>query len=216
MRMEKGEFAGVWGEAKITQKPTFSVKELGQAITLPCDTTGLKDNVYWLRQYKGWEIEHLLCHHKDPNKSYVPQELRSKFFPSYDTSEKKFILTIQDLRTEDSSTIFCATTSGSSKGTSLQVASSAAVNIFPIYPTLHQIQNQTTVMVGCLARSKNSDIRITWISESGLTFPPVFNKKMKSFSVTSYLTVSTTDWKRGRSYTCSVNGTQIKISMKTG
>ncbi|XP_043914014.1 immunoglobulin lambda-1 light chain-like [Protopterus annectens] len=202
--------------AAILQTEFFGEKDAGQSITVPCKVTYKNNGIFWLRQHTGSKVEHLIWHRfQDKEEKYVPQEISSRFIPLFDKSEKTYFLKIKDLHIEDSATYYCSDIF-SFIGFTMDVSGSVPPALFSIYPILDDTHEQTTVTIGCLVVSGDPKVSISWNMGSALQFPAVFNKKSKSFSAASYLTVGADDWNQGTPYTCSVNGNQTRTIKRKG
>ncbi|XP_048381673.1 immunoglobulin lambda-1 light chain-like [Stegostoma tigrinum] len=202
----------------LIQSPMSDPVSAGQTTQLNCAMQNGKVGsyyVYWYRQKPGeapvWVIEH-----QPDGNIYRGTGFTDRFQPSRDSISNSFILTIGNLVSSDSAVYYCAMWDSSASdifggGTALTVRSSddRKPSVLLLPPSPEQIDTGSATLSCLVSRFKPGLVQVLWSvdgkeTDSGVTTSAVSPDSDQSYSLSSYLTVTATDWKKGSRYSCSV------------
>ncbi|XP_048381554.2 immunoglobulin lambda-1 light chain-like [Stegostoma tigrinum] len=169
--------------------------------------------VYWYRQKPG-EAPVWVIRQETDNDIFRGTGFTDRFQPSRDAYSNSFILTVGNLVSSDSAVYYCAVWSGSAgyhSGTALTVRSSddRKPSVILLPPSPEQIDTASAILSCLVSSFKPGLVQVLWSvdgkeTDSGVTTSVVSPESDQSYSLSSYLTVTATDWKKGSRYSCSV------------
>ncbi|XP_041037568.1 immunoglobulin lambda-1 light chain-like [Carcharodon carcharias] len=211
---------GVLAVLVLNQSPISDPVSAGQTARLQC---GMQNgnvgssNAYWHRQRPGEAPVWVLKHSKDGSVSRGTG-FTDRFQPSRDTSRNNFILTVGSLESGDSAVYYCLVYDSSAGlwifggGTTLNVRStedrSPSVLLLP--PSSEEIDSDSATLSCLVSGFKPGFVRVLWSvdgkeTDSGVRTSVVSPDSDQTYSLSSYLRVPATDWKKGSRYSCSVS-----------
>ncbi|XP_048476379.1 immunoglobulin lambda-1 light chain-like [Rhincodon typus] len=202
----------------LNQSPVSDPVSAGQTVQLNCAMQNSKvgsHEMYWYRQSPGeapvWVVEH-----ETDNDIFRGTGFTDRFQPSRDSSSNSYILTIRNLVSSDSAVYYCAVWDSSAGiiyggGTALTVQSNddQKPSVLLLPPSPEQIDTGSATLSCLVSRFKPGLVQVRWSvdgkeTDSGVTTSAVSPDSDQSYSLSSYLTVPATDWKKGSRYSCSV------------
>ncbi|XP_060676708.1 immunoglobulin lambda-1 light chain-like [Hemiscyllium ocellatum] len=208
---------GTLADPVLNQSPVSDPVSAGQTVQLKCAMQNDDVDSYdvdWYRQSPGEASVWVITQDTDDDISRGTG-FTNRFQPSRDTSSNNFILTIENLVSSDSAIYYCAVWHSSAwifgGGTALAVRSSddQKPSVLLLPPSPEQIDTGSATLSCLVSRFKPGFVQVLWSVDgketgSGVTTSPVSRDNDQSYSLSSYLTVPATDWKKGSRYSCSV------------
>ncbi|GCC20728.1 hypothetical protein chiPu_0019295 [Chiloscyllium punctatum] len=200
----------------LNQSPVSDPLSAGQTTQLKCVMqNGNIDSydVLWYRQSPG-EAPVWVIRHENDNDIFRGTGFTNRFQPSRLSLSNTYILTIGNLVSGDSAVYYCAvwdSSAGYHSGTTLNVRSSddRKPSVLLLPPSPDQIDMGSATLSCLVSHFKPGFVQVLWSvdgkeTDSGVTTSAVSPDSDQSYSLSSYLTVSATDWKKGSRYSCSV------------
>ncbi|KAM9843833.1 immunoglobulin lambda-1 light chain-like [Aulostomus maculatus] len=203
----------------LNQTPAIHRASAGQEVVLSCNIQRDDSNyVSWYKQIPGEAPQYILRFHRSNNS---PDSYGAGFssdrFNSKAPSAVDHQLIIKQTETGDSAVYYCATWDSSAQewvfgpGTKLIVTSSSlsapVLTVFP--PVSAELQANKATLV-CLASQSVPFADVTWLTggspvSTGVFTGPAVQQPDKTFLISSYLDIQTSDWNMDKVYTCKVS-----------
>uniref|UniRef100_UPI00398EE256 immunoglobulin lambda-1 light chain-like n=1 Tax=Pristiophorus japonicus TaxID=55135 RepID=UPI00398EE256 len=137
-----------------------------------------------------------------------------RFSASVDSSSNKMHLTITNPLSEDAADYYCAVWSGDrftfGKGTKLNLSNPRGPSVSVLPPSSDQITAKNTATLVCLVNGFNPGaVEIEWtvdgsVRGNGVETSRIQQETDNTFSVSSYLTLSASEWNSHELYACVV------------
>ncbi|XP_063759770.1 immunoglobulin lambda-1 light chain-like isoform X7 [Eleginops maclovinus] len=212
----------VSGVTVVTQKPVVTVRK-GETASMDCNLgTSTNSAARWYKQIPGGVPQFVLSGYRSWSAPKYGSGFSSPKFTSTHQSTSDYRLIISNVEEGDSAVYYCKTWDSSAgehvfgQGTKLIVTSSSlpppVLTVFP--PSIAELQGNKASLV-CLSSQSVPFAEVSWLSagspvSSGISTSTAVQKPDKTFQISSYLAVQTSDWNMDKVYTCKVSlGSQI-------
>uniref|UniRef100_UPI00398E95FE immunoglobulin lambda-1 light chain-like n=1 Tax=Pristiophorus japonicus TaxID=55135 RepID=UPI00398E95FE len=214
----------------LTQPQSLSVAPQG-TIKLSCSVSGGtlgNSDIGWYQQKPGNGPRFLLYH--DLNRDSKGSGIPNRFSGRSQSSTNAAYLTISGVEPEDDADYYCGWWQSGvlpfGGGTKLTVlsreSSSPSVSLLP--PSFDQISAAKAATLVCLVNNFfPGSVEVSWsvdgkITDTGVQTTRAVRDTDQTYSVSSYLTLSATEWSSHEVYTCGVTheslGSQLKQSLQ--
>ncbi|XP_059499042.1 immunoglobulin lambda-1 light chain-like [Stegostoma tigrinum] len=205
---------GTLADVVLNQSPISDPVSVGQTAQLKCVLQkGIVDSydMRWYRQSVG-ETPQFVLQHKADGAIHRGTGFTDRFQPSRNSSTNSYILTIRNVVSDDFAIYYCEVWGYIfGGGTALNVRSSddRKPSVLLLPPSPEQIDTGSATLSCLVSRFKPGLVQVLWSvdgkeTDSGVTTSAVSPDSDQSYSLSSYLTVPATDWKKGSRYSCSV------------
>ncbi|XP_063759771.1 immunoglobulin lambda-1 light chain-like isoform X4 [Eleginops maclovinus] len=212
----------VSGVTVVTQKPVVTVRK-GETASMDCNLGTVTDSAArWYKQSPGGVPQYVLRFYHSNSSPTYGSGFSSPKFTSTHQSTSDYRLIISNVEEGESAVYYCQTWDSSvnhnvfGQGTKLIVTSSSlpppVLTVFP--PSIAELQGNKASLV-CLSSQSVPFAEVSWLSagspvSSGISTSTAVQKPDKTFQISSYLAVQTSDWNMDKVYTCKVSlGSQI-------
>ncbi|XP_063759772.1 immunoglobulin lambda-1 light chain-like isoform X8 [Eleginops maclovinus] len=212
----------VSGVTVVTQKPVVTVRK-GETASMDCNLGNVtKSGARWYKQSPGGVPQYVLRFYHSNSSPTYGSGFSSPKFTSTHQSTSDYRLIISNVEEGESAVYYCQTWDSSvnhnvfGQGTKLIVTSSSlpppVLTVFP--PSIAELQGNKASLV-CLSSQSVPFAEVSWLSagspvSSGISTSTAVQKPDKTFQISSYLAVQTSDWNMDKVYTCKVSlGSQI-------
>ncbi|KAJ8344745.1 hypothetical protein SKAU_G00289380 [Synaphobranchus kaupii] len=212
----------VSGQTLLTQKPSMLSLTKGQTATLDCNIGPVDTyNIYWYKQVPGSAPQFVLYFYRTHGSPTYGAGFSSSRFTSRAQSNTAYQLLITNVEAGDSAVYYCEKWVNS-VSTKLIVTDSslAAPTLSLLPPSSEELKTQKATLV-CLAQTSVLFADVTWTSDGSRVTDGVFTsaaepKPDKTFGLSSFLTITPSEWISDRVFTCkvSVGSETSEISIK--
>ncbi|XP_036408655.1 immunoglobulin lambda-1 light chain-like [Megalops cyprinoides] len=209
----------VSGVIVVTQKPPVLTVSKGGTATMDCNLGTVTDqSSRWYKQVPGGVPQFVLRYRHDWSapKDYGAGFSSTRFTATHQSkSDYKFV--ISNVEVGDSAVYYCQTWDSTAKevvfgqGTKLIVTDSSlpAPSLTLLPPSSEELKTDKATLV-CLAQMSVGLADVSWTSDGNPVTDGVFTsspeqKTDKSFGVSSFLTVSPSEWGSDRVFSCKVS-----------
>ncbi|XP_048467583.1 immunoglobulin lambda-1 light chain-like [Rhincodon typus] len=214
-------------EVTLTQPQSISIEPQG-TVKLSCTVSGTSlgnNDVGWYQQKSGNTPRFLLYH--DLNREVKGTGVPARFSGRSQSSTNAAYLTISGVQAEDDADYYCGWASyGFGGGTKLTVltreVTRPSVSLLPPSPDQISAENKATLV--CLVNNFfPGSVEVSWsvdgqTTDSGVQTTRAVRDADQTYSVSSYLTLTASQWNSHEVYTCGVIheslGSQLKQSVK--
>uniref|UniRef100_W5LXT3 Ig-like domain-containing protein n=1 Tax=Lepisosteus oculatus TaxID=7918 RepID=W5LXT3_LEPOC len=210
----------VQSDVVLTQSESAVVTP-GGSHRLKCTVTGFNVagySMFWIRQAPGKGLEWIVYFYSSSDNNYAPA-VQGRFTASKDSSS--LYLDMTSLRAEDTAVYYCARDTVQQafdywgKGTMVTVTSGSPTKptLFPLVASCGSGTSGGVVSVGCLATGFLPDsLTFKWTDSTNKELTP-FEKYPSvlsggTYSSTSMVSLSTSDWNSGKSFYCEAKHPQ--------
>ncbi|XP_064176543.1 immunoglobulin lambda-1 light chain-like [Anguilla rostrata] len=209
----------VGGQTLLTQKPSMLSLTKGQTATMDCNI-GPKDsnNIYWYKQVPGSAPQFVLrFYYSHGSPDIYGAGFSSSRFTSIAQSNTDYQLIITNVEAGDSAVYYCEKWVNSvsevvfGQGTKLIVTDSslAAPTLSLLPPSSEELKTNKATVV-CLAQMSVGFADVSWTSGGKPVTGGVFTgtaeqKPDKTFGLSSFLTITPSEWITDRVFTCKVS-----------
>ncbi|XP_072350802.1 uncharacterized protein, partial [Scyliorhinus torazame] len=224
----------------LIQSPSLERVPEGQTARLQCtmrNAAVTHTDVHWYRELPGKDTERVLTHDIKNNTRWSPG-FTERFYPSRDTSNKTFILTISNMQPSDTAVYYCSVWGDiSGNGSQLNVTSANAPVLIQS-PSLERVPEGQTARLHCTMRNaavthtdvhwnrelpgKDTERVLTHDIKNNTRWSPGFTERFHPSRDTSnktfILTISNVQPSDTAVYYCSVwgdisgNGSQLNVT----
>ncbi|XP_048411972.1 immunoglobulin lambda-1 light chain-like [Stegostoma tigrinum] len=214
-------------EVTLTQPQSISIEPQG-TVKLSCTVSGTSlgnSDVGWYQQKSGNTPRFLLYH--DLTREVRGEGVPARFSGRSQSSTNAAYLTISGVQAEDDADYYCGRYSyGFGGGTKLTVLTREVtrplVSLLPPSPDQISAENEATLV--CLVNNFfPGSVEVSWsvdgqTTDSGVQTSRLVRGTDQTYSVSSYLTLTASQWNSHKLYTCGVTheslGSQLKQSIK--
>ncbi|XP_060768124.1 immunoglobulin lambda-1 light chain-like isoform X3 [Neoarius graeffei] len=218
----------VSGVTVVTQKPPVLTLTQGQTATMDCNLGTVVDrSARWYKQVPGGVPQYMLKYRYDWSAPEYGSGFSSPKFTSTHSSKSDYNLIISNVEVGDSAVYYCKTWDSSAKeyvfgqGTKLIVSDAAlpapVLTVLP--PSSEELKSKKGTLV-CLASDVAggfADVR--WFVNgnsvtSGVISGSAQQQANKKFTLSSYLTIDSSEWENNKVITCEVSAGGKAASVK--
>ncbi|XP_038557803.1 immunoglobulin lambda-1 light chain-like isoform X1 [Micropterus salmoides] len=208
----------VSGVTVVTQKPPVVTLRKGETATMDCNLgTVTNSAAYWYKQIPGGVPQHVVRFYHSWSSPEYGSGFSSPKFTSTHQSQSDYRLIINNVEEGDSAVYYCKTWDSSvnewvfGQGTKLIVTSSSlpppVLTVFP--PSSSELQSNKATLV-CLSSQSGPFADVSWLAagspvSSGISTSTAVQQPDKTFQISSYLAIQTSDWNMDKVYTCKVS-----------
>ncbi|KAM4598201.1 immunoglobulin lambda-1 light chain-like [Polymixia lowei] len=211
----------VTGVTVVTQKPSVVTVRRGETATMDCNLgTVTGSAARWYKQVPGGVPQHVLRFRNGWSSVEYGSGFSSPKFTSTHQSKTDYRLIINNVEETDSAVYYCNTWDGSvnkwvfGQGTKLIVTGSTlpapVLTIYP--PSSNELKSNKATLVCLVSVSQMSMgfADVIWMASgipvtSGVSTSTAVQQPDKSFQISSYLAIETSDWNQDKVYTCKVS-----------
>ncbi|XP_029294539.1 immunoglobulin lambda-1 light chain-like [Cottoperca gobio] len=202
----------------LTQTPAVHTVSTGQQVVLNCNVQRDFGNyVSWYKQVPGEAPQYVLRFHHSHSSPGFGSGFSSDRFNSKSSSNIDYQFIIKRAEAGDSAQYFCemwddsASAAVFGQGTKLIVTSSSlpppVLTVFP--PSSVELQSNKASLV-CLSSQSVPFADVSWLCggspvSSGISTSTAVQQADRTFQISSYLAVQTSDWNMDKVYTCKVS-----------
>ncbi|XP_058239295.1 immunoglobulin lambda-1 light chain-like [Hemibagrus wyckioides] len=217
----------VSGVTVVTQKPPVLTLTPGQTATMDCNLGTVQNSGRWYKQVPGGVPQYVLRHYPDWDSPEYGSGFSSPKFTSTHLSKSDYKLIISNVEVGDSAVYYCHTWDSSAKehvfgqGTKLIVSDAALpVPVLTVLPPSSEELKSNKATLVCLASDMSvgfADVR--WLVNgnsvtSGVITGSVQQQDNKKFTLSSYLTIDSSEWDNSKVITCEVSAGGKAASVK--
>ncbi|XP_064170956.1 immunoglobulin lambda-1 light chain-like isoform X3 [Anguilla rostrata] len=208
----------VSGVIVVTQKPPVLSVSKGDTATMDCNLGTVTDSsARWYKQVPGGAPQFVLRFHLTHSSPSYGAGFSSSHFTSKCQTNSDCQLTISNVEAGDSAVYYCNTYDSSAKewvfgqGTKLIVTdSSLAAPILSLLPPSSEELKTNKATLVCLAQMSVGFADVSWTSGGKPVTGGVFTgtaeqKPDKTFGLSSFLTITPSEWITDRVFTCKVS-----------
>ncbi|XP_060768123.1 immunoglobulin lambda-1 light chain-like isoform X2 [Neoarius graeffei] len=217
----------VSGVTVVTQKPPVLTLTQGQTATMECNLGTVDNYVSWYKQVPGGVPQYIIANYRDWSSPKYGSGFSSPKFTSPHSSKSDYNLIISNVEVGDSAVYYCETWDNSAKeevfgqGTKLIVSDAAlpapVLTVLP--PSSEELKSKKGTLV-CLASDVAggfADVR--WFVNgnsvtSGVISGSAQQQANKKFTLSSYLTIDSSEWENNKVITCEVSAGGKAASVK--
>ncbi|XP_030263376.1 immunoglobulin lambda-1 light chain-like isoform X8 [Sparus aurata] len=208
----------VSGVTVLTQKPPVVTVTKGETATMDCNLGTVTDeSARWYKQVPGGVPQFVLWFLHSFSSPTHGSGFSSQKFTSTHQSQTDYRLIINNVEEGDSAVYYCNTWDNSAKeevfgqGTKLTVTSSSlpppVLTVFP--PSRAELQSNKASLV-CLSSQSVPFADVSWLAagspvSSGISTSTAVQQPDRTFQISSYLAIQTSDWNMEKVYTCKVS-----------
>ncbi|XP_035254490.1 immunoglobulin lambda-1 light chain-like isoform X10 [Anguilla anguilla] len=207
----------VSGVTVVTQKPPVLSVSKGDTATMDCNVGTAVDKAVWYKQVPGGVPQYVLRFYHSWSSPNYGAGFSSPRFTSNSQSTSDYRLIIDNTEAGDSAVYYCHTWDSSAKeevfgqGTKLIVTDSslAAPTLSLLPPSSEELKTNKATVV-CLAQMSVGFADVSWTSDGKPVTGGVFTgtaeqKPDKTFGLSSFLTITPSEWITDRVFTCKVS-----------
>ncbi|XP_047665466.1 immunoglobulin lambda-1 light chain-like isoform X5 [Tachysurus fulvidraco] len=220
--------ACVSGVTVVTQKPPVLTLTAGQALNMDCNLGTVTDrDAWWYKQVPGGVPQYVLRHHYDSSSPKYGSGFSSPKFTSTCSSKSDCKVIISNVEVGDSAVYYCQTWDSSAKeyvfgqGTKLIVSDAAlpspVLKVLP--PSTEELKTKKATLV-CLASDMSVGFAdVSWLVDgnsvtSGVVTGSAQQQDNKKFTLSSYLTIDSSEWDNDKVITCEASAGGKAASVK--
>ncbi|KAM9440448.1 immunoglobulin lambda-1 light chain-like [Clarias gariepinus] len=216
----------VSGVTVVTQKPPVLTLTQGQMATMDCNL-GIVSAAWWYKQVPGGVPQYVLSHHQSWSAPKYGSGFSSPKFTSTCSSASDCNVVISNVEVGDSAVYYCNTWDGSAKehvfgqGTKLIVNDVAlpapVLTVLP--PSSKQLESKKATLVCLASEVAGGFADVRWLVNgnsvtSGVITGSALQQTNKKFTLSSYLTIDSSEWENAKTITCEVSAGGKAASVK--
>ncbi|XP_053341054.1 immunoglobulin lambda-1 light chain-like isoform X6 [Clarias gariepinus] len=219
--------AVVSSQKVVTQKPPVITVDKGNSVTMDCNIAKDENYVYWYKQIPPAAPEFVLKFYYSYSTSLYGNNFSSTRFTSKASSKIDYQLIISNVEVEDSAVYYCGTWDSSAKehvfgqGTKLIVSDAAlpapVLTVLP--PSSKQLESKKATLVCLASEVAGGFADVRWLVNgnsvtSGVITGSALQQTNKKFTLSSSLTVDSSEWENNKDITCEVSAGGKAASVK--
>ncbi|XP_053341423.1 immunoglobulin lambda-1 light chain-like [Clarias gariepinus] len=218
----------VSGVIVVTQKPPVLTLTQGQTATMDCNLGTVTDQgARWYKQVPGGVPQHVIRHYHEWSSPKYGSGFSSPKFTSTHSSKSDYKLIISNVEVGDSAVYYCKTWDSSAKeyvfgqGTKLIVNDVAlpapVLTVLP--PSSKQLESKKATLVCLASEVAGGFADVRWLVNgnsvtSGVITGSALQQTNKKFTLSSYLTIDSSEWENAKTITCEVSAGGKAASVK--
>ncbi|XP_073350839.1 immunoglobulin lambda-1 light chain-like [Pagrus major] len=211
----------VSGVTVVTQKPPVVTLRRGETATMDCNLgTVTNRQAAWYKQVPGGVPRHVLRFRHDWSSVSYGSGFSSPKFTSTHQSQSDYRLIINNVEEGDSAVFYCNTWDTSvndvvfGQGTKLIVTSCSlpppVLTVFPPSRAELQSNEASLVCLSILPSESKGFADVSWFAagsqvSSGISTSTAVQQPDRTFQISSYLAIQTSDWNMEKVYACKVS-----------
>uniref|UniRef100_A0A3P9A0X6 Ig-like domain-containing protein n=1 Tax=Esox lucius TaxID=8010 RepID=A0A3P9A0X6_ESOLU len=209
----------VSGVTVVTQKPPVVTVRKGEMVTMDCNLGTVKNYATWYKQIPGGVPQYMLSwfHNWKPEEIKYGSGFSSPKFTSNSQSTSDYRLIINNVEESDSAVYYCETWDSSAKervfgqGTKLIVTDSTlpppVLTILP--PSSDEVKSSKVTLVCLASQMAMGYADVSWTAggspvTSNIVTSTAVPQDDKTFQLSSYLTIDTSEWNQDKEFSCKV------------
>ncbi|XP_028978918.2 immunoglobulin lambda-1 light chain-like isoform X1 [Esox lucius] len=207
----------VSGVVVVTQKPPVVTLRKGEMVTLDCNTGGDGKIAFWYKHVQGGVPRFVLYYHHSYSSVKYGSGFSSPKFTCNHQSQSDYQFIINNVEESDSAVYYCKTLDGSAneyvfgQGTKLIVTDSTlpppVLTILP--PSSDEVKSSKVTLVCLASQMAMGYADVSWtVGGSPVTSNIVTSTAVpqdnKTFQLSSYLTIDTSEWNQDKEFSCKV------------
>ncbi|XP_038648786.1 immunoglobulin lambda-1 light chain-like [Scyliorhinus canicula] len=210
------------GDPVLTQPGSISTSP-GENVKITCTMSGGSISSYYTSWY--WQKPGSAPVLVWSEYSGKPSNIPDRFMGSVDSSSNQMHLTISNVQSEDAPDYYCAVASSGiytfGRGTKLNLDNPQPPSVSVLPPSSDQIAAKDTATLVCLVSGFNPGAaEIEWtvdgsVRGNGVETSRIQQQADNTFSVSSYLTLSASEWNSHELYSCLVKHETQANPLKT-
>ncbi|KAM4598495.1 immunoglobulin lambda-1 light chain-like isoform 2-T2 [Polymixia lowei] len=208
----------VTGVTVVTQKPSVVTVRRGETATMDCNQGTVSNTAYWYKQIPGGVPQFVLYFYHSYSSVTYGSGFSSPKFTSTHQSKSDYRLIINNVEETDSAVYYCKAWDSSvndvvfGQGTKLIVTGSTlpapVLTIYP--PSSNELKSNKATLVCLVSQMSMGFADVIWMASgipvtSGVSTSTAVQQPDKSFQISSYLAIETSDWNQDKVYTCKVS-----------
>ncbi|XP_076852908.1 immunoglobulin lambda-1 light chain-like isoform X1 [Brachyhypopomus gauderio] len=221
----------VSGVTVVTQRPPVLTVTKGQKATMDCNLgTVTNYAAYWYKQLPGGVPQYVLRYYHSWSSPEYGSGFSSPKFTSTHSSKSDYNFVIDNVEVGDSAFYYCKTYDSSvneyvfGQGTTLKITDTAlpppVLTLFP--PSSEELKSDRVTLVCGASDMATGFSDVRWLVDenpvtSGVLTGSAQQQPNNKFTLSSYLTIQSSEWKNDKTITCEVSaGSQLasrKIQM---
>ncbi|XP_053341056.1 immunoglobulin lambda-1 light chain-like isoform X8 [Clarias gariepinus] len=221
-------FSCVSGVTVVTQKPPVLTLTHGQTATMDCNLgTVTGSAARWYKQVPGGVPQYVLSNYHSWSSPSYGSGFSSSKFKSTCSSSSDCNVVINNVEVGDSAVYYCKTWDGSAseyvfgQGTKLIVSDAAlpapVLTVLP--PSSKQLESKKATLVCLASEVAGGFADVRWLVNgnsvtSGVITGSALQQTNKKFTLSSSLTVDSSEWENNKDITCEVSAGGKAASVK--
>ncbi|XP_037679580.1 immunoglobulin iota chain-like [Choloepus didactylus] len=212
----------------VLEQPPAASAPLGTTVRIPCTFSGNYSiglhGVFWYQQKPGHPPRFLLRYPLPSDGSRGPK-IPPRFSGSKDVASNTGFLSISELQPEDEAVYFCAVGSSSMDrdkgGTQLTVLGGpkASPKVYLFAPSAEELATDKATLVCLVIGFYPGILDVQWkkdgsVISQGVETPRPSKQADNKYAASSYLALTGSEWKAGRTYSCQVTHEGSTIEKK--
>ncbi|XP_053340964.1 immunoglobulin lambda-1 light chain-like [Clarias gariepinus] len=218
----------VSGVTVVTQKPPVLTLTQGQTATMDCNLGTASNGVaYWYKQVPGGVPQYVLKNYHSWSAPNYGSGFSSSKFKSTCSSSSDCNVVINNVEVGDSAVYYCKTWDSSAseyvfgQGSKLIVSDAAlpapVLTVLP--PSSKQLESKKATLVCLASEVAGGFADVRWLVNgnsvtSGVITGSALQQTNKKFTLSSYLTVDSSEWENNKDITCEVSAGGKAASVK--
>ncbi|XP_070779294.1 immunoglobulin lambda-1 light chain-like [Enoplosus armatus] len=208
----------VSGVTVVTQKPPVVTLRRGETATMDCNLgTVTNSEARWYKQTPGGVPQYVLRFYHSYSSPTYGSGFSSPKFTSTHQSQSDYRLIINNVEEGDSAVYYCQTWDSSANENvylmnvrhvfSGSILPPPVLTVFP--PSSAELQSNKATLV-CLSSQSGPFADVSWLAggspvSSGISTSTAVQQPDRTFQISSYLAIQTSDWNMDKVYTCKVS-----------
>ncbi|XP_030263384.1 immunoglobulin lambda-1 light chain-like [Sparus aurata] len=206
----------VSGVTVLTQKPPVVTVTKGETATMDCNLgTVTGDAAFWYKQVPGGVPQFVLRFRHSWSSPNYGSGFSSPKFTTTHQSQTDYRLIINNVEEGDSAVYHCNTWDDSVKDDVMNVldvfsGSSLPPPVLTVFPPSRAELQSNKASLVCLSSQSVPFADVSWLAagspvSSGISTSTAVQQPDRTFQISSYLAIQTSDWNMEKVYTCKVS-----------
>ncbi|XP_076852924.1 immunoglobulin lambda-1 light chain-like [Brachyhypopomus gauderio] len=218
----------VSGVTVVTQKPPVLTVTKGQKATMDCNLGTVKGSgARWYKQLPGGVPQYVLRNYHSFGSPRYGSGFSSPKFTSTHSSTSDYNLVIDNVEVGDSAFYYCKTWDPTvndvvfGQGTTLKITDAAlpppVLTLFP--PSSEELKSDRATLVCGASDMVTGFADVRWLVDenpvtSGVLTGSAQKQPNNKFTLSSYLTIQSSEWKNDKTITCEISAGSQLVSRK--